>query len=93
MVVPNDDARRDGIRGRTRDADAARHVGGGLVVTVHVEQLVRQRIARGHMPDTYERLIEVRGSIERAATDLAMFTGHTVGECLTALRTVYREDV
>lgn len=66
---------------------------GRVVVTVHVEQLVRQRIARGHMPDTYERLIEVRGSIERAATDLAMFTGHTVAECLTALKAVYHADV
>lgn len=63
------------------------------VVVMNVEGLVRKRIALGHMPDTYERLIEVRGSIERAAFDLAQFTGYAFGDCVDALRAVYVADV
>lgn len=52
-------------------------------------RLVRERIARGKMPADLDRLLDLRGSLDSAAIDLARFTGESVDDCRSALEVVY----
>ena len=51
--------------------------------------VIRHRIEMGYMPKNLDHLIERRGSIEKAALDVAQFTGYSYEECLEAPKEVY----
>ena len=51
--------------------------------------LVKERIARGMMPQNLDQLTESRGTVETAAADLAAFTGYPLDACLDVIQEVY----
>lgn len=52
-------------------------------------RIVRARIALGTMPSDLDQLLEQRGTLVGAASDLAIFVGATIDESLSCLTEVY----
>jgi hypothetical protein len=91
MVVPNETADPSAVDHASRHhvhGMAAVHRSGVRTMNGTI-RLVRERIARGTMPPDLDKLIDLRGSLDNAAVDLAQFTGETFGDCLAALEVVY----
>ena len=65
----------------------------GDAVMLIAERLIHRRIERGFMPANLEQLLERRGTLEQAATDLADFSSIPYQECLEGLRRVYHDQL
>jgi hypothetical protein len=58
-------------------------------MTAVLRSLIRERIARGTMPENLEQLVNRRGTLTGAAEDLSRFIGVPVSDCLSAICEVY----